>query len=164
MRLEYGTLLRQFIINPVEYLGRPHDLPTDVCFVGITFHHMKKRGGHLVYASVAQAYSTDLEPFALKGANIDHNQKRDRQPYLNEEQSQRLLVDVLHEYENRAGVMPDRVVVHKTTMYQEEELKGFEAAAKDTIPKIDMVWLRSTPFRIVRKGQEEPWRWHVVCL
>ena len=30
---------------------------------------MKKRSGHLVYASVAQAYSTDVQPFALKGAN-----------------------------------------------------------------------------------------------
>ncbi len=39
---------------------RPTDLPKNVCFVGISFHHMKKRSGHLVYASVAQAYSTDV--------------------------------------------------------------------------------------------------------
>lgn len=137
---------------------RPNDLPTNVCFIGITFHHMKKRGGHLVYASVAQAYSTDVEPFALKGANIDHDQKRDKQPYLNEEQSQTLLADVLKEYENRAGVSPDRVVIHKTTVFQDEEITGFDAAAKDTVPKVDMIWLRSTSFRIVRKGDEEPWR------
>lgn len=137
---------------------RPHDLPTNVCFVGITFHHMKKRGGHLVYASVAQAYSTDVEPFALKGANIKHEQRRDRQPYLDEEQSRALLADLLQQYENRAGVVPDRVVIHKTTVFQDEEVAGFEAAAKDFVPKVDMIWLRSTPFRVVRKGQEEPWR------
>ena len=51
---------------------------------------MKKRSGHLVYASVAQAYSTDVQPFALKGANIDHEQRRDRQPYLNRGSSQEL--------------------------------------------------------------------------
>ena len=137
---------------------RPHSLPANVCFVGITFHHMKKRSGHLVYASVAQAYSTDVEPFALKGASINHEQKRDRQPYLNETQSQSLLEDLLREYEKRAGVKPDRVVIHKTTTFQEEEVEGFESAAQDVVPKIDMIWLRSTPFRIVRKGQEEPWR------
>lgn len=137
---------------------RPHDLPTNVCFIGITFHHMKKRGGHLVYASVAQAYSTDVEPFALKGANISHEQRRDRQPYLDEEQSNALLADILREYENRAGVKADRVVIHKTSTFQEEEIKGFEGAAKDVVPKLDMIWLRPTPFRIVRKGQEEPWR------
>jgi hypothetical protein len=70
---------------------RPSDLPKNVCFVGISFHHMKKRSGHLVYASVAQAYSTDVEPFALKGAHIDHEQRRDRQPYLNEPQAEALI-------------------------------------------------------------------------
>jgi hypothetical protein len=83
---------------------------------------MKKRSGHLVYASVAQAYSTDVEPFALKGANIEHDQRRERQPYLNEAQSKNLLDEVLFQYGKRSGVMPDRVVIHKTTTYQPEEI------------------------------------------
>lgn len=104
---------------------RPADLPRNVCFVGISFHHMKKRGGHLVYASVAQAYSTDIQPFALKGANIDHEQRRDRQPYLSESQAKTLLDDVLKEYVERSGILPDRVVIHKTSSYQPEEEAGF---------------------------------------
>jgi hypothetical protein len=80
---------------------RPTDLPKNVCFVDISFHHMKKRSGHLVYASVAQAYSTDVEPFALKGASVDHEQRQDRQPYLNEMQSEQLLEDVLNEPRGR---------------------------------------------------------------
>jgi hypothetical protein len=142
---------------------RPTDLPRNVCFVGISFHHMKKRSGHLVYASVAQAYSTDVEPFALKGANIEHDQRRDRQPYLNEAQAKNLLDDVLFQYGKRAGVMPDRVVIHKTTTYQPEEITGFKAAAKDRVAVLDYVWLRPTAFRMVRKGLEEPWR-GTLCL
>ena len=46
---------------------RPTDLPRNVCFVGISFHHMKKRSGHLVYASVAQAYSTDIRAVRSQG-------------------------------------------------------------------------------------------------
>ncbi len=137
---------------------RPADLPRNVCFVGVSFHHLKKRGGHLVYASVAQAYSTDIQPFALKGASIDHQQRRDRSPYLNVAQSRQLMEDVLKEYEARAGVLPDRVVIHKTTTYQPEEDEGFRAAAKDRVAACDLIWLRSTPFRIVRKGMQEPWR------
>jgi hypothetical protein len=109
---------------------RPTDLPKNVCFVGISFHHMKKRSGHLVYASVAQAYSTDVQPFALKGANVDHEQRRDRQPYLNETQAKALLDDVLVQYGERAGIMPDRIVIHKTTTYQPEELSGFDAVPR----------------------------------
>jgi hypothetical protein len=143
---------------------RPTDLPRNVCFVGISFHHMKKRSGHLVYASVAQAYSTDIEPFALKGANIEHDQRRERQPYLNETQAKSLLDDVLQQYEKRAGVMPDRVVIHKTTTYQPEEIDGFKASAKDRVPVADYVWIRATAFRMVRKGFEEPWRGTLCTL
>lgn len=125
---------------------------------------MKKRSGHLVYASVAQAYSTDVEPFALKGANIDHKQKHDRQPYLNEAQASGLLEDVLSQYINRAGVTPDRVVIHKTSGFAPEELEGFNKAAKNRVSKVDYVWLRPTSFRIVRKGQEEPWRGTLCTL
>jgi hypothetical protein len=31
-------------------------------------------------------------------------------------------------------------------------------AAKGIVPGCDLVWLRQTPFRLVRKGSEEPWR------
>lgn len=137
---------------------RPADLPDNTCFVGISFHHLKKRTGSLVYASVAQAFSTDLEPFTLKGATIDQNQREDKQPYLNETQAFELLRDVLDQYEGQSGVLPSRVVVHKTTMYHADEEKGFRRAARDRVPTCDLIWIRSTPFRLIRKGMQEPWR------
>lgn len=137
---------------------RPADLPENVCFVGISFHHLKRRAGSLVYASVAQAFSTDVEPFALKGATIEHEQRRDRQPYLTASQSEGLLRDVLEKYEDQAGVPPSRVVIHKTTTYQPEEQEGFHRAAKGKVPACDLIWIRSTPFRLIRKGLQEPWR------
>ena len=137
---------------------RPPGLPEGVCFVGVSFHHLKKRGGHLVYASVAQAFSSDHEPFCLKGAHIDHEQRIDRQPYLNESQAYSLMKDVMAGYHLRTGLLPKRIVVHKTSTYQPEEEKGFRRAVKGSVPGCDLVWLRQTPFRLVRKGAEEPWR------
>ena len=143
---------------------RPTDLPKNVCFVGISFHHLKKRSGQLVYASVAQAYSNDVQPFALKGANIDHEQRRDRQPYLNEEQAFGMLKDVLDQYGKIAGVSPDRIVIHKTSGFQPEEIEGFKRAAYHRVATVDYIWMRSTAFRIVRKGFEEPWRGTLCSL
>ena len=139
---------------------RPAELPENVCFVGISFHHLKKRAGSLVYASVAQAFSTDVEPFTLKGALIDHDQRDEanKQPYLNKGQAKGLLCDVIEQYEARAGMLPSRIVVHKTTMYHSEEESGFRSAAHARVPACDLVWMRSTPFRLVRKGMQEPWR------
>jgi hypothetical protein len=111
-----------------------------------------------VYASVAEAFSTDIEPFALRGETVSHEQRRDRHPYLNAEQSGRLMTGILDQYEGRAGVLPGRVVVHKTTVYQPEEEEGFRASTRSRVPACDLVWMRDTPFRLLRKGQEEPWR------
>ena len=87
---------------------------------------------HLVY--VAQAFSSDHEPFCLKDAHIDHDQRRDRQPYLNKSQALAMMRDILHGYELRTGVKPKRVVVHKTSMYQPEEEDGFREGTKGIVP------------------------------
>lgn len=137
---------------------RPADLPPNVCFVGISFHHMKRGANDLVYASVAQAFSTDVEPFALKGATIPKDQRKNKQPYLTSEQASGLLSDVLSAYEARAGMLPSRVVVHKTSLYAPEEEDGFRRAAAGKVPACDLVWLRSTPFRLVKRGTQEPSR------
>lgn len=137
---------------------RPAGLSPNTCFIGISFHHLKRREGEVVYASVAQAFSSEIEPFALKGSTLPHDQRRDRQPYLNEAQAADLMQDVLDKYQDLAGILPSRVVVHKTSLYQPEEEAGFRSAAEDRVPVCDLVWMRSTAFRLIRRGMQEPWR------
>jgi len=110
------------------------------------------------YASVAQAFSTEIEPFALKGATIPKDQRRNKQPYLREDQAKHLLEDILAAYEVRAGVLPSRVVVHKTSVYAPEEEAGFREAVINRVPVCDLIWIKNTPFRLVRKGTQEPAR------
>ncbi len=55
------------------------ELPGNTCFVGISFHQLKKRSRNLIYASLAKAVASEVEPFALSGATIDHDQRRDKQ-------------------------------------------------------------------------------------
>jgi hypothetical protein len=145
---------------------RPADLPSNTCFIGISFHHLKRREGDVVYTSVVQAFSSEIEPFALKGCTLPHDQRRHHQPYLNETQAEALINDVLNRYENvtGAGVLPLRIVVHKTSIYQPEEEAGFRRAAEARVPVCDLVWMRSTSFRLVRKGSHEPWRGTLCSL
>lgn len=143
---------------------RPSDLPGNTCFIGISFHHLKRRDGDVVYASAAQAFSNEIEPFTLKGSMLPHHQRRDRNPYLNEIQASALITDVLDKYEGLAGVLPSRVVIHKTTLYQPEEETGFRQAAEERVPVSDLVWMRSTAFRLIRKGTQEPWRGTLCTL
>jgi hypothetical protein len=140
---------------------KPVGLPENFCFVGISFHYLKRQAGDLVYASVAQAFSSTVQPFVLKGASIPQNQVRYRQPYLTEAQASDMIHRVIEAYETHAGVKPDRLVIHKTSRYQDEEALGFKAALQ-TVPAIDLIWLAQTGFRLVKKGAEEVWRGTLV--
>ena len=112
----------------------------------------------MVYASVAQAFGSAVEPFALRGSNLPQDQRRDRQPYLTEAQAGELMEGVLGRYQDIAGMLPNRVVVHKTSQYQPEEEKGFRSVAETYVSVCDLIWMRNTAFRLVRKGFQEPWR------
>ena len=137
---------------------RPAGLTKDTCFVGISFHHLKRRSGDLVYASVAQAFTNDSEPFVLKGETVPRDQSRHKQPYLLEEQAASLIQKVIAAYKFRMGFAPSRVVVHKTTRYQPEEERGFRDGLHSDVAGCELVWMSPTGFRLLRRGMREPLR------
>src|SRR5205823_1190844 len=137
---------------------RPAGLTKSTCFVGLSFHHLKRRSGDLVYASLAQAFSTDVEPFTLKGASVPHDQTANKRPYLTRTQAAQLTEDVLRSYVDRAGGLPSRVVIHKTSQYQADEQKGFRETALAHVAACDLAWLNPTGFRLLRRGMKEPAR------
>jgi hypothetical protein len=57
-----------------------------------------------------------------------------------------------------SGLTPSIIVIHKTSMYQLEEEIGFRSIANTRVPACDLVWIRPTALRLVRKGIQEPWR------
>lgn len=137
---------------------RPKELPSNFCFVGISFHHLKRKAGDLMYASVAQAFSSTVQPFVLRGATVPRDQvDRNKQPYLKENQAADLIERVIDAYERNSGTLPDRVVVHKTSRYHHEEATGL-FTGESRVPAIDLIWLGQTGFRLVKKGTEEVWR------
>jgi hypothetical protein len=134
---------------------QPADLSPGTCFVGISFHHLKRQRGDIIYASLAQAYSTDTEPFALQGETLPDRQVRDKQPYLLASQAEGIIQKVVHQFRRRTGTSPTRVVVHKSTGYQPEEIEGFQSGCGAEVAACDMVWMRPTGFRLIRRGQRE---------
>ena len=143
---------------------RPAALTPGTCYVGVTFHHLKRRSGGIVYASLAQALSSETEPFALRGAMLDKDQRKGKQPFLTAEQAEGLMTRVLKQYRLQTGMLPNRLVVHKTSTYQPEEVEGIQSGLNGTVPLIDLVWLRPTGLRLIRRGDIEPERGTMVTL
>lgn len=86
--------------------------------------------------SFDQIWRALIERHGLKGATIPRDQKREKQPYLNQEQAA-LIEEVVDKYEALSGMTPTRIVVHKTSMYQPEEELSVPKSICPRSPKIN---------------------------
>jgi hypothetical protein len=129
----------------------------EACFVGVSFHHLRTHTEHVVYSSLAQAFSSDGEGFALRGESVPYDEKR-KQPYLTAEKARSLMSTVLEAYRDRTGRDPVRLVLHKTTAFTEAEREGI-AEALISVPQVQLLTIRSRhDFRLLRQGVYPPHR------
>jgi hypothetical protein len=144
--------------------GVPWRLPPtgpETCFVGISFHHFRTTKRAIVRSSLAQAFSSDGEGFAIRGVGVPIEPDQGRNVHLSDQQAFELTQSVLAEYVLRTGGAPLRVVLHKTSYFDAAEQAGFTAALKDT-PIVSMVTLVPSQFRLLRYGSYPP-RVGTVC-
>lgn len=130
----------------------------DTCYVGISFHHLyTTHNRHLVRSCIAQAFSSDGEGFAIRGVNVPWTEEQGRNVHLTEIQAYQLGERILEEYVYRTGSTPLRVVLHKSTQFNEQEKAGLYAALNN-VPLVELVNLAPTDFRLVRFGEYPPKR------
>jgi len=132
------------------------------CFVGISFHHLKTTQRHLVQSSIAQAFSSKGEGFALRGGNVDWSEEQGRNVHLTDTQAAALATSVLEEYRDRTGGVPIRMVFHKTSAFSDSEREGFRQALS-SVPVVELINLMPTQFRLLRFGTYPPNR-GTLCL
>ena len=124
----------------------------ETCFVGISFHHLRTPSKHLVYSSLAQAFSSRGEGFALRGEAIDWDERQGRNVHLTVDQAAELAGQVLQEYSEQTGGNPKRVVLHKTSRFDEAEQEGFRHGFRD-IPIVELINIMPTQFRLLTYGK-----------
>ena len=129
----------------------------ETCFVGISFHHLRTPQRHLVYSSLAQAFSTSGDGFALRGDSIPWDERQDRDVHLTADQAANLARRVLQEYSKSTGGNPQRVVLHKTSIFDQNEQEGFHRAFHD-VPIVELINVRPTRFRLLKYGAYPPKR------
>jgi hypothetical protein len=134
----------------------------DTLYIGISFHHRWHRGGHTVYAGLAQAFYPGSEGFALRGGEAEKTPDELRLR-LSENETARLVSDVLEHYRLRTSRDPRRVVVHKTTAFDDGERRG-ALRALDNVPSTEFVALRTSTFRLLRQGDYPPPRGSLATI
>lgn len=132
-------------------------------FVGVSFFHAPERD--LVHTSVAQVFNERGDGVVVRGGPAPRR-KDDRRPHLSEADAQALLSDALTVYRREHHNFPARVALHKTSEFDDAEVRGFEAAVDAYgIEHLDLVWVQSTErMRLFRNGDHAVLRGTFVRL
>lgn len=133
------------------------DMSETTCYAGISFY--RSRDKKTIQTSIAQIFNEHGKGVILRGEEIELS-KNDRTPHLTKRQAFDLLDQSLKEYHNSIKQTPKRLVIHKTSKYNQEELDGFrDAAMKYHIDKLDMVTINQySDFRLYREKAYPPLR------
>jgi len=114
-------------------------LKDGTCYVGIAFYQDQTTREKNMCASMAQVFSDTGQGMVVRGNSFKWDTKKLGQPHLTEDGAFKILDDAINVYkEHHNNQDPNRIVLHKTSIFWEGERKGFLQACKD-IPKFDLV-------------------------
>lgn len=132
------------------------DSAETTCYAGISF--FKSRDKKTTQTSIAQIFNELGKGVILRGEEITLA-KNDRTPHLSDTQAYNLLSLSLKEYYEAVKVYPKRLVLHKTSNFNSEEVYGFTQAAKALyINQIDLISIQQSDIRLYREGGYPPMR------
>jgi hypothetical protein len=118
----------------------------------------KTLDGSEVYTSSAQVFNERGEGVIVRGGPAKMT-KDDRNVHINNDGAYALLRDALVTYKGEHKNMPARVVIHKTSSFDDEEIDGFTKAIKERdIELYDMVYISKSNLKLYRAGRYPPLR------
>jgi hypothetical protein len=125
-------------------------------FVGLSFY--RSVDGEHVHTSTAQMFDERGEGLILRGGRMVESEE-DRKPHLTAEDAYDLLRNSLRVFRDQHGHWPARVVLHKTSKFDHNELDGFHKAIDERdIDYADFVWIQKSMTRLYRIGVYPPLR------
>ena len=133
-----------------------------VCYVGVSFYRSLDKQALLT--SVAQVFNERGEGVVVRGGHAIIS-KADRQAHLPETHAYELLKDALTKYYETHRTFPARIVIHKSSQFDEDERRGFAAAlAERGIATHDFLWVSDSNTKLYRAGQYPPLRGTLLTL
>lgn len=137
-------------------------LDQTTCYVGVSFYHNLRNPDRDIETSMAQVFTHSGEGLVLRGKDVVKDQTK-RETHLSRPQALELMTDALKKYRDKAGHEAARVVVHKTSLFSEEEKAGFDEAIGNRAK--DYVTIhRDNDIRFLRTGDYPALRGTMVYL
>jgi hypothetical protein len=125
----------------------------NTCFIGIAFGIKKGEGGQEILVGLAEVFDVFGESVTIKV--VEDEFKSEVGLHLSEEKASRLIKTAITGYESEKCEKPKRVIIHKTSSFNEDEKEGIEDALGDTL--YDLVHLQlKTSLRLIPNGGYPP--------
>ena len=114
----------------------------NVAYCGIRFGITKNPRGQSILVGLAQVFNGAGELVALRAGRALRNKSQSENGYyLSQEQARTLLSDVIADYQSMTGLLPDRIVIHKSSPFKSEEIQGAEEAAAG-VRELDLIYIK----------------------
>lgn len=128
----------------------------DTCFVGVTF--FRTADGNATATSVAQVYNQRGDGVVVRGGPA-YRSNEDRQLHLSKADAHAVGRDAMVAYRKEHRHLPARIIVQKTSPFDEFERDGMlEAADQLGLDSCEMVWVTNPTTRLYRDGYHPPRR------
>jgi hypothetical protein len=146
--------------------GRPWklaELKSNTCYVGLSFFDERTEDPD-TRASIAQVFMQTGDNFVIRGGRVDDiaSDKKTGRTHLSREDAEKLISKVLEQYGEQVDQRPNRLVIHKSSNFWDQETQGFKDGSAD-VPQRDFITIRENhPLRVFSQTQEPPLRGTVV--
>lgn len=131
-----------------------HDLQT--CFIGVSFY--RALDDETLQTSVAQVFNERGEGMIIRGGAAKSS-KEDKQIHLDSAEAEKLIVNAIRKYKQEHKHSPARVVIHKTSDFDQNEIDGItKAINSEQIEVFDLLSISKSLTRLHRPGKYPPLR------
>jgi len=156
----YWNLLSGLLYKSNHVPWKVDLLDIDTCYMGIAFFRDLQKPW--MRTSLAQVFSLNAEGLVLKGGNAEVDRETNS-PHMKKEDAETLVRKAISDYKEQTGSLPRRLVIHKTSKFNEDELTGFRLGAKE-IEKLELIAMGSRGFKLIRWGKYPPIRGTMMKL
>jgi len=144
------------------------DAGAKTAYVGLTFGIKPGTGRQRIVLGCSQVFDERGEGLRFLLFPLENPVWRGRNPFMSREDARRLFSIIRKVYQDMNQHRPDRVVVHKTTYFSADEMRGISEALQG-IDEMELLTIQSTPFRAImsqpshrNRGKNEISDWPVL--
>lgn len=140
--------------------GRPWkltELRSQTCYAGISFYK-EHQADPDTRAAIAQVFISSGEPLIIEGGTVEDAAADEPQTHLSYEDAKRIVSDILEGYGNRRDEKPNRLVLHKSSNFLDDETRGFRDGASDVNVKEFITIRDNNPIQFFPEGDNPPLR------